>query len=179
MKGSGLCHCGCGEKTLLAKQGDTKRGLRKGDPQRFINGHNRLNPNDYSLPQGTVRGCGGYLLTMRPEHPRASFHGYVQAHRLVVEEALGRFLPEGAEPHHVNGFKDDNRPINLVICQDRAYHFLLHQRQRAKERCGNPDWRPCYICHEYDAPENMSPHRNNFYHKSCAAQRARERKGFS
>jgi hypothetical protein len=34
-----LCECGCGKPTLLARQDDTKRGLKKGQPQRFIRGH--------------------------------------------------------------------------------------------------------------------------------------------
>jgi hypothetical protein len=32
-----LCECGCGEPTLLSKQ--TRRGYRKGEPQRFLHGH--------------------------------------------------------------------------------------------------------------------------------------------
>jgi hypothetical protein len=34
-----LCECGCGKPTTLSRQGDTKRGLKKGQPQRFIRGH--------------------------------------------------------------------------------------------------------------------------------------------
>jgi hypothetical protein len=51
-------------------------------------------------------------------------------HVLVAERALGKPLPKGAKVHHVNGIKSDNRPENLVICPDEAYHQLLHKRQR-------------------------------------------------
>jgi hypothetical protein len=35
-----LCECGCGEYTKLASKTATKRGWIKGQPLRFINGHN-------------------------------------------------------------------------------------------------------------------------------------------
>ncbi len=36
----GYCHCGCGEKTAIARQNETASGLVKGQPLRFVNGHN-------------------------------------------------------------------------------------------------------------------------------------------
>lgn len=52
-------------------------------------------------------------------------------HRLVVEKALGKPLPPTAIVHHLNGDKTDNRPCNLVVCPDEAYHQMLHRRQQA------------------------------------------------
>ena len=37
----GKCHCGCGNNTSLAKQGDSKRNLRVGKPVLFIARHHR------------------------------------------------------------------------------------------------------------------------------------------
>jgi HNH endonuclease len=59
-------------------------------------------------------------------------------HRAVAERALGKPLPAGAEVHHVDGNIHNNAPTNLVICQDRAYHFLLHARTRIVRAGGNP-----------------------------------------
>lgn len=36
---SGLCMCGCGEKTALAYKDDARYGIKKGTPQRYIFGH--------------------------------------------------------------------------------------------------------------------------------------------
>ena len=36
----GYCHCGCGEKTRIAKQNDRRDGVIKGEPMRYVNGHN-------------------------------------------------------------------------------------------------------------------------------------------
>lgn len=41
MSGVGLCRCGCGEATLIAKQTRTSRGWVKGEPLRFIYGHHQ------------------------------------------------------------------------------------------------------------------------------------------
>jgi hypothetical protein len=60
-------------------------------------------------------------------------------HILVAESALGKKLPVGAEVHHVNENKYDNSPSNLVICQDHAYHRLLHVRARVLAAGGNPN----------------------------------------
>ena len=38
---SHLCECGCGQHTYLAKQTSAEKGWVKGEPKRFVHGHNR------------------------------------------------------------------------------------------------------------------------------------------
>lgn len=67
------------------------------------------------------------------------------SHRLRAEQALSKPLPHSAVVHHVDGSKNDN--TQLVICQDQAYHMLLHQRTRIVKAGGNPNTdRVCSVC---------------------------------
>lgn len=119
----------------------------------------------------------GYVLVHQPKHPRASSSGYVLEHVLIAEQALGKPLPEGAQVHHVDGDPGNNAPGNLVICQDQAYHKLLHRRQRALEACGHADWLRCWVCKEWDEPANLRVEPRNTCHPACQAKWQRERIG--
>jgi hypothetical protein len=49
--------------------------------------------------------------------------------------------------HHFDENKRNNEPSNLVICQDRGYHLLLHIRQRTMKSGGDPNTeRVCSRC---------------------------------
>lgn len=91
-------------------------------------------------------------------------------HVLVAERALGKPLPRGARVHHVNEVRSDNRPDNLVVCPNEAYHRLLHRRMDAFEACGHYDWRRCNICKEYDAPDRLfiNAKGTEAYHRACS-----------
>lgn len=58
-------------------------------------------------------------------------------HRVRAEKALGRPLPPSAEVHHADSSKSADAP--LVICQDKSYHRLLHNRMRIKAAGGDPN----------------------------------------
>jgi hypothetical protein len=162
----GHCHCGCGQKTWVSTETNTKRGWVKGEPVKFATGHTAKTGR---AKRYTTRGSG---------HKRE--------HVAVAERVLGRPMPKGADVHHVNENKLDNRPENLVVCQDRSYHQLLHTRKEALEACGHANWRRCVVCKQYDDPSQMTEYRvqraglsrgyvNRYYHKVCNARKERAR----
>lgn len=175
----GMCQRGCGLETGISK---------KLVVSRFIRGHGGRGANNYAWAGGHKRHANGYLLTLIPGHPRADVKGYVFDHILVAEKALGKPIPKGSDVHHVNEIKSDNANTNLVVCQDRAYHFLLHQRARALRECGNPNWRKCRYCKKHEDPSLLviwqTPPDGSIrhvrhehpHHKSCRNQYERSRK---
>ena len=116
---SGFCQCGCGQPTKIAPVSYAGRGWIKGAPFRFLRGH-------------ATKGRG------RMQYPRIPIAGdWQDVHRVRAEQALGKPLPPGAQVHHVDGSRDADTP--LVICQDYAYHRLLHARTRIVKAGGNPN----------------------------------------
>lgn len=103
----------------------------------------------------------GYLRLSGPGQKK------VLEHIIIVERVLGRPLPDGAEVHHVNENRADNRGCNLVICESRAYHRELHRRARAV-RSGFPaHWRKCNYCGLFDDPSNLYVKGNCTRHHLC------------
>ena len=134
-----------------------------------------------------IQGNGTIHCTMRkPGEGRINDSGYIthgsnglkdkREHRLIAERVMGKPLPEGAVVHHVNGIRDDNRNENLVVCENGAYHQLIHRRQRAFDACGNANFMKCHFCKEYDDPKNMYVHGRHASHKHCAKEYERLRK---
>jgi hypothetical protein len=101
-------------------------------------------------------------------------------HVVVAERALGRPLKAPEQVHHVKEIKTDNRPENLVLCQDLAYHKLLHQRADAFKACGHFDWLRCPYCKTHDDPANLRVYTARrsgraAYHRACNSRYLRER----
>ena len=40
----GYCRCGCGRKTAIASKTVGTRGVKKGEPNRYVSGHGRVRP---------------------------------------------------------------------------------------------------------------------------------------
>jgi hypothetical protein len=102
-----LCECGCGEVPPTAQRTDPRFGWVKGEPKRFVNGHNRRKgPADYvEEDRGYLTPCWiwqralnnkGYGLT-----GRGSTTGRQRAaHRYFYELEFGP-IPEGKQLDHL------------------------------------------------------------------------------
>ncbi len=61
-------------------------------------------------------------------------HYFSFEHILIVEAAIGKYLPEHAVVHHLDEDGTNNVNNNLVLCQDDPYHKLIHVRMRQRKR---------------------------------------------
>ena len=76
-----------------------------------------------------------------------------RAYRVRAEMALGRALQRKEEVHH-------HSASQLVICQDHAYHGLLHARTRIVRAGGDPDSQAvCGRCQQLLQRTEFSPNR--------------------
>jgi HNH endonuclease len=130
-KPSGLCACGCGERTRIASVSKPERGEYIGYPQRYKHGHysrlalSQRGANHPNWSGGRYLARDGYVLIYRPDSPSAQKSGYVPEHREIYETTRGVTLPSSVHVHHINGIRDDNRPENL-IATTRGEHMRMH-----------------------------------------------------
>ncbi len=98
-------------------------------------------------------------------------------HRIRAERALGKPLPVTAHVHHVDRDMKSLTP-RLVICQDAAYHALLHIRTRAKEAGGNPNTEKfCGICNTVKPQTDFSPKANTLDGRHCECIQCSKERG--
>lgn len=163
-----LCECGCGQPAPIAAR--AQNGVRRGDPQRFVLGH--VNRGKRLAPRSSGRYIEprrGHVRLYLPDHPNANRGGCVYEHTVIAARALGRPIPRGVVVHHVDYNGGNNTPRNLVICQDQAYHLLLHHRTDAYRATGDPSMRKCGYCHQWDLPESPDFYstESRSYHRRC------------
>ena len=156
-----LCACGCG---LPVKPG---KDYRHGHWAKSAEGRAKLSALrrvGRPIPHGD-----GYLLVYDRDR---SGKKHVLEHIRIVEDWLGVKLPEGAQIHHINGDRSDNRIDNLAICLTAKAHQEIHRRERAAAECGHPDWRKCQFCGRWDRPENLYIPKNggSIEHRECGRQ---------
>lgn len=124
---SGLCMCGCGEPTPIARQNDKRYGIIKDLPQRYVKGHQRFksksgiryleDEDGCWIWQRAVNSAGyGHLY-------RDGVHRY--AHVDAYEQTNGVSVAATMDVHHTCGKKLCVNPDHLELHR-RDTHRLEH-----------------------------------------------------
>ena len=98
---SGLCQCGCGQRTPISQYNDPRSGTVRGCHVRYIKGHGRRDNRPFYIVDPET-GCWNWNLSMRG-------NGYgricvnlkiVPAHRYMYERLKGP-IPDGLQIDHL------------------------------------------------------------------------------
>lgn len=97
----GHCHCGCGQKTNLARATVPRDGWVKGEPLRYVMNHHRRRPQEYVVEDhGYLTPCWIWTGTIEDGYGRITQQGFRRAHVLYYVKAKGP-VPEGLEIDHL------------------------------------------------------------------------------
>lgn len=98
----GFCQCGCGARTKISDHTNVTRGHVKGQPFRFVHGHNGRRPIRYVVEDRNYESpCWIWQLGTNAQGYGYAWNGdaQVRAHRMYWEERNGP-IPEGLQLDH-------------------------------------------------------------------------------
>jgi hypothetical protein len=110
---SGVCMCGCGERTTISRQSDLRRGWLIGSPVRYIPGHHaRRTPEDFTIDE--VTGCWLWSRHLNTDGYGQKGDRRVMRHAHIVywERANGP-VPDGLELDHLCRQRSCVNPAHL------------------------------------------------------------------
>lgn len=164
----GYCHCGCGQKTNLAPQSDKRKGWTKGEPMRFVFGHQQYREIEPPNPDGLCMcGCGQKTNLAAQSHSR---FGYVKGEPIryiMGHQMLGRTKGNRIELFWENvpiGDPDACWEWQGGTRYNTGYGaFRINGRQSLTHRISyeltyGPIPDGLHVCHHCDNPPCVNPH---------------------
>ena len=123
-----------------------------------------------------VTVAGGRKIVYCPDHPNAWKSGYVQVHRIVAEQKLGRLLLPTEIVHHRDENDFNNSPDNLVVTESHSTHGKIHGSIRTERSLVTLH---CATCGgEIRRLRSRSPKARNYKRAFCNARCAGQTTGF-
>lgn len=113
----GYCHCGCGEKTTIARKNDPRSGRIKGQPVRYKNFHFKRHrgPRWVVEDRGYETPCWIWQLSkLNGGYGRdGDGHGGARLAHVVAWEAVHGPVPEGLQLDHLCRVRSCVNPAHL------------------------------------------------------------------
>jgi len=115
-----------------------QRGIKKNYPKRrksrkqSFETRMKISLSRLARSGGISYSKDGYIKIYCPNHPYANGGRrglYVYAHRLIMEQILGRYLTPDEVVHHKDGNPQNNDPANLVV-MSKGEHRRVHPLPR-------------------------------------------------
>lgn len=72
----------------------------------------------------------GYKFSFDPKSSLANSVGYVNEHRRIMAEKLGRKLNSGETVHHIDFVRTNNVIDNLYLCPSMSHHSQIHSQTK-------------------------------------------------
>ena len=136
---AGLCRCGCGRPTTIAKETDHRDGRSKGLPVQFISGHHSRRLADERLWSKAQKaegdGCWLWTGSKAKGYGQIRIEGrLVAAHRLAWELTNGP-IPPGLKCLHRCDVRACIRPDHLFV--DTQAKNVADMVAKGRNRCGD------------------------------------------
>lgn len=134
----GYCHCGCGNKTTIAKQTRPEWGHIKGEPFKWYFNHHRALLKEYKkkhmgfILNGKRSVCWLWLGSVdKTGYPVCSrigkYHYEVLAHRYMFKKHKGP-IPKGQEIDHICNIRNCVRPEHLKAVSPQMNCIMRNKR---------------------------------------------------
>lgn len=162
----GLCECGCGQPAPIATYNEPKRGTVKGQPQRFISGHNARSKfppiiEENVPPKYCECGCGG-ITSIATENDAST--GRVRGQRVRFmpchhtqrsrEDAFLAFAAPG-EPDECWEWRGKKKAEGYGVVTNRGAEIYAHRMSWERFNGAIPDG--LCVLHKCDNPKCWNP----------------------